>query len=130
METNQCCQLWYSKVYNSLKHLMHCIVQISAIFFLVLVGNTEKGGGQLTNAYSYVDLQPPVCNQGHSLNHKKRWGGGLKSRGFDEVLSKRGSFPHLLTPLWPSGTTPLSISMIRIYDLGEAADIAINSAFC
>ena len=59
-----------------------------------------------------------------------KWGGGLKSRGFDEVLSKRGSFPHLLTPLWPIGTTPLTISMIRIYDLGEAADIAINSTFC
>ena len=72
METNQCCQLWYSKVYNLLKHLMHCTVQISAIFFLVLVGNTEKGGGQLTNTCSYVDLQTPVCNQGHSLNHKKR----------------------------------------------------------
>ena len=61
-------------------------------------------------------------------------GGPLKSRGFDDVsvtleLSKRTP-PHLLTPLWPSCTTPLSISMIRIYDLGEAADIAINSTFC
>ena len=43
---------------------------------------------------------------------------------------KKGQLSPSPNPLWPSGTTPLSISMIRIYDLGEAADIAINSTFC